>query len=373
MQKIAVTSTCSSRGNTFEHLALGIPYPVGFIPIPNSNYKLIESKIYAIQPLHAVSNPKEVPPTWIVNVEESPNGRVQINDTLSRSVFRHLSKDLPATLDLLVYEVTEIANAYRIELNANNELNNASSSSTASNRAVIACYLEKVVASEGLNEVMSLYTGGKLAVWRRGEAGWNTIDVTCFKDIIYHNQKFYAVDSDGLTIAVDCNTSNYVTIVVDQRQPRFGDGHFKHLIEIDQDLYLAVKYWLAGYPRRTRDVDHPEFNIYPVELIIYKLDEASGQWVEAMEGFENRVLFVGDGCCYSVLANEFPGTKRNSIYFSDVLFKESEDAYPGWLCGVYDIQHRVARLLSASPGYSGIFWPPPAWVAGTKACLRTEL
>lgn len=58
-------------------------------------------------------------------------------------------------------------------------------------------------------------------------------------------------------------------------------------------------------------------------LQVYKFNEEGGEWV--VKGLGDQVMSVGDGFCFSVLAKDFDGMKRNCAYFADCCFYDGKD------------------------------------------------
>ncbi|KAH7545566.1 hypothetical protein FEM48_Zijuj01G0107100 [Ziziphus jujuba var. spinosa] len=58
-------------------------------------------------------------------------------------------------------------------------------------------------------------------------------------------------------------------------------------------------------------------------------DIAFSQWKDLGE----QVMFVGDGCCFSVSAKDFVGLKKNCVYFSNDRFVGGKGHFPDWKAG----------------------------------------
>ena len=76
---------------------------------------------------------------------------------------------------------------------------------------------------------------------------------------------------------------------------------------------------------------------------VYRFDEEWGRW-ELNESLGDRAFVLGNDCCFSIMAKELSGYKRNCIYFTDqnetrVFSLEDnsvgclsyfEDSHPSW-------------------------------------------
>ncbi|XP_031259775.1 F-box protein SKIP23-like [Pistacia vera] len=193
---------------------------------------------------------------------------------------------------------------------------------------------------------MTIFQGIAL-VWRNVDKKWTRIDMGYdnFLDVIYHNEKFFALMSTGVTVTVD-SKSMTVSPVAGPLQIE-SVWVWSYLIKSSQDLFLIIKSW--------------PFQIDPIEFKVYKLDEEKREWVEVMDGLEDSVFFVGDDASFSLSAEEFPGCKGNCVYFKGGPF-EVTDCHPGTDGGIIDLKDGTVGGLSAFPGYSNIFWPRPTWV-----------
>lgn len=94
-------------------------------------------------------------------------------------------------------------------------------------------------------------------------------------------------------------------------------------------------------------------------LELYKFDEARQDWT-SVKG--DQVMFVGDGCSFSVSAKDFVGLKNNCVHLPDDSFGGVKDDFPGRNAGLFDLEDNVSGPLKSVVGYSAIFWPPPTWL-----------
>ncbi|KAF2312476.1 hypothetical protein GH714_034809 [Hevea brasiliensis] len=218
--------------------SLKLPFAIGPNPCLNPNrrgyFLLIESTIYALQPLTKISDSCKTTKTWLIKIEESKSGKV---------------------LNFLDYRVDETSKAHGLKF-----VDQGKAPELDFNELKSTTMIKKVVTSSNLDKIgdgfaiMALHTAGKLGVWRMGDTEWHNIndnrERSHYYDIVYHKWKFYALDFTGLVLSVDPATLK--------------------LTEFSPVMYGSC----YGYG-------------------VYKLDEEKHDWVQ-MEGLDNRVLFVGD-------------------------------------------------------------------------------
>ncbi|XP_031287348.1 F-box protein SKIP23-like [Pistacia vera] len=211
---------------------------------------------------------------------------------------------------------------------------------------------------------MGIYTGGKLGVWRKGDEEWTTInfgsDRIFFEDVVYHNDKFYALTSMGHAITVDLKS-----LKVSEVSGPMGNGNYKYLVPSCKELFFIDKPFFEDFIQCGFEDDSDERS-YPVSLNVFKLDEENHVWFPVMNDLEDRVLFCSSDCSFSISAKEFAGCKKNCVYFTDDSFDKGRDDHPGWDAGIYDLEDDTVGALSDFPEYSKIFWPPPVWLKPTK-------
>lgn len=220
--------------------------------------------------------------------------------------------------------------------------------------------------------IMTIHVSGKLALFRFRDNAWSIIDdmPSPYDDLILYKGDFYAADGTGRTVVV--GESLRVTEIADAV---FG-GDKKYLVELDGELLLVDRYLSIGSD------DHPfyyhhiqENEVYApsddnyvndttVQFKVYKLDWVGKNWVE-VKSLGDSMLFLGDNCSFAAKACDFDGTTGSCIYFTDRFFqldREEDGAFKDHCIGVYNLENGTIGPLASSPGYSQLFWPPPAWV-----------
>ncbi|XP_044507269.1 F-box protein SKIP23-like [Mangifera indica] len=329
-------------------------YPIN----PKDNiYVFVESVVYAIKPIDKEASPT---PIWLVKVEESKPGRVQIKDPLTKLWFKNLPKILPKSLNLLDYQVQEITRSYSLVslavLGSGDDPNGIYKRHGSFH--IKAVYTSDLDETDDGFAVMARFTGPMLSLWRNVDKKWSHINMGLavpqyIWDFIYHNEKFYAVATTGFTLMVDSKSLTVTTFLDPPKSLKRSS--ILYFVEASGDLLLVA--------RSDKFKDQEDF------LMVFKLDEKKAEWVEMVDGEElkEKIIFLSDDeSSYCVSARELPGCKGNSVYFVEnklVYFSASLDGYPmkdAW--GVFSFDDGKMVNLRDFPGYSNPFWPPPSWL-----------
>ncbi|XP_044470504.1 F-box protein SKIP23-like [Mangifera indica] len=318
-----------------------IPFPPGLKD--DGHLELTESTVYAFQPLEKSTE------TWLVKVEESHSGKIQIMDPMFKLRIKNSSEMLPESFNLLDYRVKEIAKSWRLEIVSN-------SSSFYAEKAVV-CSDDN---NAGEFTLMALISEGRVGVWRSKYQKWVIIDFGyenfyC-KDFIYHNNKFYAMGFDGFTFAVDPKSLNVTQAAA---APEKSQSHLMmhFLVKSSDDLFLLNTYWLYKYFQHGPPLGR-------IRLDVFKLDEEKCKWM-AEDGLKDQVLFLGEDGSFMLSAMEFPAYKGNCGFLTymdlsgidfdyyppteDIAYFDLENTSPGAQ------PEALSKCLEA-------FWPPPAWL-----------
>ncbi|XP_044470824.1 F-box protein SKIP23-like [Mangifera indica] len=326
----------------------GLKLSMPSLPGRRGHLVLAEFTYYEIKPLPSSSNPHQNTNTWLVKCEELNSGKVRFEDPLSRHRLGNLSnkvpesEKLPRYLNLLDYQIKEVAKAYRVEQVYQGKGINRRKP-IVFNKAAVSSSFDKI--DDGF-AIMTIIQGMAL-VWRNVDKKWTKLDIgfDYFLDIIYHNEKFYALMSSGVAVTVESKSLTVSQVSVPLQIDRFWD--WSYLVKSSQGLFLIIKRW--------------QWRVKPIEFKVYKLDEQKCGWVQVMDGLEDSVFFVGDDCSFCLSAKRFPGCKGNSVYFKHGPF-EVNDCHPGTDGGIFNLKDSTVGGLSDFPGYSKIFCPRPSWV-----------
>ncbi|CAL5364411.1 unnamed protein product [Camellia sinensis] len=194
-----------------------------------------------------------------------------------------------------------------------------------------------------------------------------------FQDIIYHKDRFYAMDVWGQVYS--CDVRGPSTIMHDESVAPticvFLHPHSKkYLVESPKgDLWHVI-----------RLIDPAEGgNYWTTKFRVYRLVERDHisssrnrdrlKWVE-MDRIGDCALFLGDNHSLSVVASDFPrGCMPNCIYYTDdgtaaFMAGTSYDATGAYDIGVYNM---VDKTISQHyvPNLAHMFLPPPIWIVPT--------
>ncbi|XP_044462375.1 F-box protein SKIP23-like [Mangifera indica] len=357
-----------------RYTSLVIPAPVDYDPSKYCGQKLpyfsiIPSTVYALQPR---GKNLEYTKPWLVRVIESfENGKVVLKDTSCMFQYTELpTKDFPRRLNLLDYQLRVVSKAYELDLTISDREDRRIKDKFAS---VKRFFVRKLIVTPTLEDVdekafvkgdykfaaMALEGAGSLHVWRLGDDRWTVITcegISSFEDIFYYKEKFFVLSHMGLAFTVDPQTLCVTRLA--GPKPNMAAG-VKFFLVFCEDLFMIIKYWTHNYPK-------PEKNSgaihYPIYMEAFKLDEANNQWVELEKEFEDRVVFVGDGGSFTLLADEVPGFEGNCVVLGDVTFSGNSMDHPGYNAGVYNLKNHTCMAIRDHPNCSDLFWPPPKWV-----------
>uniref|UniRef100_A0A5B7BJP1 Putative F-box protein SKIP23-like n=1 Tax=Davidia involucrata TaxID=16924 RepID=A0A5B7BJP1_DAVIN len=364
-------SSAASPSNKSPPLPLQLPFPIAPHSFLNPNrrgfFALTESTIYRIQPLQEHRNPstsQSGSKGFLFRLQEGKSGSIRLLIPLSTQPIKPLPETFPKVLNLLDSRISEINKSYSLEfVHLSNTLLGLGELS--------AVIVDKVVILSKADDfrVLVIYAG-KLNFFKLGDEKWTVIDderLVSYDDIIDYNGQLCAIDHDGRVVLIDsslmireiaCSISG-------------GGGHQKHLVEAFGDLLLVDRYLDYG-PRYNGEAEQNRIYKYnfadiTINFKVYKLNEREGRWIQ-LKSLGDLVLFVCEDCCFSVSVRDFDGCKGNCIYFTDKLFSRCygyDHAFRGISghdTGVFNLEDGSLGLLESYPGYSQIFWPPPAWL-----------
>eukprot|EP00261_Vitis_vinifera_P017245 XP_010646838.1 PREDICTED: F-box protein SKIP23-like [Vitis vinifera] len=360
------SSWMSSVSPTFPSknplLSLKIPYPIDSIanlnisdpdtPNPRVSFSLIESTLYYLQPLRQTPDSKEA---LLVKLEEPKPEKVRLMDTFSRRAIQHLPKNFPKVLNTLDFRVREVGKTYGLRFFDVR-------GKPITRFEFKSILIKKVIMFSKGDEygLMMIRFRGGLALWRLGEKKWSLIDdgaeKSHFDDVIYYKGRFYAIDYIGRIVVIDVDSLKATELA----SPVHGSrGNHRHFVESFGELFLVDKY-VVTFCNNYSDIVSvvPD---YPVHFEVFKFIEEEQKW-DWVSDIGDRVLFVDDDRTFSLSSTDFPGFKGNCVYFTEYCFCEEDYDRPGFEAGIFDLEQRIARPLSAFPGYSKIFWPPPVWL-----------
>lgn len=110
------------------------------------------------------------------------------------------------------------------------------------------------------------------------------------EDVIYYEEKFYAVSRDATILVLDSCSLQVMDILVKTRM----SGHRKYLVESAGEIFLVIKQIHLNY-------------------IVFKLNVLEKCWVEMEDGFDGRILIIdSDAGCIFPSAQDFPGIEHGN-------------------------------------------------------------
>ncbi|KAM3709921.1 hypothetical protein ACJW31_02G211100 [Castanea mollissima] len=322
-------SVCNTWRSSIPHflsysprfpLIFPTPYPAS-TPIRTPAY-LCQSTIYRLQSLNpsSISSNK----AWLIKVEQDSNsgGKFRLFDPISNRRTRYPIPN--KTLNLFDSRVVELTKAYTLRY----QFRAGSSTSTNEIDQVLSVFdtsifgVNKVVmfpdspwTNVNASAAFVIFNDGKLGFAKSGDEELLLVDRESvdYDDIIVYKGQFYVINSLGIVSWIDHSSLKLVQFL----PPLCGLGSQKHLVESCGALYVVDRYL-----DRERRVENDAFYMggadcaQSIGFKVYRFDEEWGRW-ELKESLGDRAFVLGNDCCFSVMAKELSGYKRNCIYFTD--------------------------------------------------------
>ncbi|KAM7506446.1 hypothetical protein LguiA_016899 [Lonicera macranthoides] len=295
-------------------LPLNLPFPIApnpaLHPQRQGHFSLTKSTIYILQNPNLSNTSTSIPPDskpWLIRIEETREGKLRLLTPLSR-IFSYLV-GYPKSLNLQDTRVTEIGRAYHLDF-----VETSSKNIELKFGELKSILIKKAVVSEdpwiGDDYAVMAICGGKLGLIKIEEGKWSPFDDPWqWEDVVYHNQKFYAMDYNGRTVSIGLDLkANEVA------GPFYGGGgESKNLVKSQHGLFLVDKY--MGL-----DFKYEGMNIYKLNeeqkrwdyVDVDKLNEEEMSW-HYVDTLGDQVFLVGYGCSYVVGARDFPGLRGDSF------------------------------------------------------------
>ncbi|KAJ8530313.1 hypothetical protein K7X08_037148 [Anisodus acutangulus] len=335
-------------------------------------FKLSKSPLYLLRSPNQTNQLSNNNHVWMIKLDRENPQRMRLLNPISRSQFKPLPLNFPKILDSSQYPILKLCQEYTIQFIKYRPT--ATSINDAGN-----LYMEKVAVrleNDGF-VILTIHVSGKLIMYRSGGTEWEIVDELSlpYDDVIMKDGNFYAVDNTGKGVVVNlsCGVTPELKVVANSV---FG-GDKKFLIESCGELLMVDKYLSIG-PEDDLGYNenigfYEEFDCYmserTVKFKVYKLDGDMQRWVE-VTSLEDRMLFVGDNCTFSVLVSELDSRcKGNCILFADQYFCSTEDDGGLWKnhgIGVFSLENGSIGPVSSYHGYAELFWPPPLWICSPQ-------
>lgn len=216
--------------------------------------------------------------------------------------------------------------------------------------------------TRGAGDLVAIY-GGKngsrqsiLGSCRVGDSNWMIIEQsdakTCCRT--YYNGMFYVHDQETrITEAIDSRTGDIVHLIPPQKytatKPVNAEWCFDFFVESCGDL-LGIS---SVYGRGLLD-NNPKKCCFE----IHRLDNTNRnpRWVQ-MKSIGDRFLFLHDSSGVSYNASDFPGFKRNSIYFLGSTMQRMNLVIVSSYLVVFDIEKGTAKRLHCPDDVETWFLP----------------
>ncbi|KAH7511857.1 hypothetical protein FEM48_Zijuj12G0027100 [Ziziphus jujuba var. spinosa] len=169
------------------------------------------------------------------------------------------------------------------------------------------------------------------------------INLLDYRDVAFHNGRFYAVDCMGLTIAVDPSSLKLTQVAPLMHQSTKNESKLSlQLHKFDGQLGREENQ-LSTQNTLWRHFVNSLGNLFLID-----------KFVEYSFHFD---VEDSDGG-----ARDSAGLKNNCIYFTYRSFSCHKDGLPGCVAGFFDLDDYDTQPLESAVGYSQIFRPTPSWL-----------
>lgn len=317
--------------------------------------------------LRSALNP-QLPP-WLFTVEELNPGKVYLRKPLSRVAIENLPEYVPKLLQLSQFQLSNIGGFYTLR-SADNTSHMIGKHWSNSRNKVVMFENSNGKSTPAVNDYSAivLFDDGYLAVIRLKDEEVSSVasrgGVGKFDDIVNIKGKIYAVDRRGRAHKMSSKSFVLESVVNDPIGKGRGNDKKKRLAESCGELYLV-------YRSRERCFK------------VYKLDEEQKKWDEVKGIGDDRILFVTFDGCFFASAKDLPGWRGNCIAYyrgcfpsysapqSDADFDIFKTFGNSELeIAVFHFESGDCVPITSYPGYSDVFWPPPAWLSSENCSLK---
>uniref|UniRef100_A0A803L897 KIB1-4 beta-propeller domain-containing protein n=1 Tax=Chenopodium quinoa TaxID=63459 RepID=A0A803L897_CHEQI len=273
---------------------------------------------------------------WILTVEERQPGKIRLLYPISRDPISNFPKNLPKTLNLSDFRVSEIGKGccFRSDSGSISDCKVVVYSDSAQQLYATATDFTAVV----------LYSLGNLFGLRLNGGFWKFEKINSFlwfKDIICFRGTFYAVAGGGKLYVVDHLTFKVTDTVVDCFV--CAPNCAIQLVESCQELLLVVK----------------------DDIKVYKLNVVLQKW-EAVQTLVDRIMFLGIDCCFLLSTENVLWHKGNFIVSSSSLnslrskWVELTENFGIYISCLEDVVKKIHKTNFEA--ISCMLWPPPTWL-----------
>jgi hypothetical protein len=221
------------------------------------------------------------------------------------------------------------------------------------NHGFVYLDIKKVIAVTPLTLAI-LYDYNQLVLLHRGDRRYTEIPhmSSSIGDICVFKGQLYAVEEcSGKLVTV---APEDLSVQLLAKDVHGGGGDIKFLVESEGELLLV-------------DVYKPLFNFAlgslayknTLKIDVFKLDVKGNKWVK-LPSLGDRILFLGNGCSFSISALDLYVAKGNCVIFMDYVFDNNILCQSG-MC-VFHLDQGWLSPLCDYPDYLELFWPPPEWI-----------
>ncbi|KAI3783296.1 hypothetical protein L1987_42373 [Smallanthus sonchifolius] len=362
-------SVCLSWRNSTpqipKHLPSQLPWlmlPRGTNQDPQSNLRsflsISDNKIHRINLPEDSDNHRRCGSShgWLVILDQTP--KISIVNPITQS--KQYLPPLSSFPNVTNFAPNETGREYTIKTSDDDVY-------TCSSKEMRDSFIKKVIfSSSPSNENVDYYAlavlnqTGDLAYCKKGDQSWKFIDDanSYCEDVVYYKDCFYAVSKHGTIAKCDVSgRSPSVSFIETQRQV---GGDMQYLVSLKDELLLVTRYTELEF-----NMDHNKLDIVykTSEFQVYKLVLNGLKW-EGVSELDGHTLFLGENSSMAFCASDFPGCKRDCIYFTDDYSEWNYDGANGnHDLGVYDLGNGSLEALTCYPkeSYNVRRWPPPIW------------
>ncbi|XP_008810445.2 F-box protein At2g26160-like [Phoenix dactylifera] len=190
---------------------------------------------------------------------------------------------------------------------------------------------------------------GKLTFCRPGDARWTVINdpYGIYSDLIHYNGRFYAAPADPAVVVCDLASPVPRTSICVSTGGR--SGYPNYLVEVDGDLLFVARLRCIAL------IEYGEQICRTFKIEVFKLDNETGTWVETKDLGKMALLLTPDQAV-PILEEEFPGCKKNFIYFTDLHYNNHamckfEEA------GMFDLENGMLHPFTQKELFSPLYEP----------------
>ncbi|KAG7572321.1 hypothetical protein ISN44_As09g006920 [Arabidopsis suecica] len=244
---------------------------------------------------------------WLIRTKQvSASSKISLLSPFSRQLLDPSQE----TLDLLKFGVSEIRKSYEIHIFDKDLIQSVKGKIGPSHRVV---FLDNLFFAVGEDD--------KIWCCKSGEESsriWTEIknQVEDFSDIILHRGQVYALDLTGAIWWINLSQLSLVKFTPPTPPVNYYgcDSCNKRLVEFCGNLCIV-------HQLRVKRANIEK----TVGFKVYKMDEDVAKWVE-VRSLGDKALIVARDSCFTVVALEYHGCLRNSIYFIDNVKRSDDEA-----------------------------------------------